>query len=142
MENTNAVTAVPPPTGGTLSRAKPAADSGHAGDKLATLSKKSEAVKAQLTDQSHKIVKSQEESVEHLNGLEEQLRDAIQTLNDSLARTPTKANISHDDVLNRYIVRIADKQSGEIVREIPSEDLLKFARHLEKLKGILFDKEA
>ena len=141
MENTNAITAGPP-TGGTLNRAKPAADIGHAGDKLATLSKKSEAVKAQLTDHSNKIVKSQEESVEHLNGLEEQLKDAIQTLNDSLARTPTKANISHDDVLNRYVVRIADKQSGEIVREIPSEDLLKFARHLEKLKGILFDKEA
>lgn len=141
MENTNAI-AAGPPTGGTLSRAKPAADIGHAGDKLATLSKQSEAVKAQLTDQSNKIVKSQEESVEHLYGLEEQLKEAIQTLNDSLARTPTKANISHDDVLNRYVVRIADKQSGEIVREIPSEDLLKFARHLEKLKGILFDKEA
>lgn len=141
MENTNAITATPP-TGGTLSRANPATAIDHAGDKLASLSKKSAAVKAQLTDQSNKIVKSQEESVEHLNGLEEQLKDAIQTLNDSLARTPTKANISHDDVLNRYVVRIADKQSGEIVREIPSEDLLKFARHLEKLKGILFDKEA
>lgn len=141
MENTNGVTASPI-SGVVLGGSKPAADMGRAGDKLATLSKKNEAVKAQLTDQSDKIVKSQEERVAHLSGLEEQLNEAIQTLNDSLARTPTKANISHDNELNRYVVRIADKKSGEIVREIPSEDLLKFARHLEKLKGILFDKKA
>ena len=141
MENTNAVTASPP-MASSLSGIKQTADTAQAASKLATLSKKSEAVKAQLTDHSEKIVKSQEESVAYLNGLEEQLQEAVQTLNDSLARTPTKANISHDDVLNRYVVRIADKQSGVIVREIPSEELLKFARHLEKLKGILFDKKA
>ena len=140
MENTNAVTASPP-MASSLSGIKQTADTAQAASKLATLSK-SEAVKAQLTDHSEKIVKSQEESVAYLNGLEEQLQEAVQTLNDTLARTPTKANISHDDVLNRYVVRIADKQSGEIVREIPSEELLKFARHLEKLKGILFDKKA
>jgi len=141
MDNTNAVT-TSPPMAVKLDSPKPAASMGQAGERLATLSKKGEAMKAQLTDQSNKIVESQQESVEHLNGLEEQLKEAIQTLNDSLARTPTKANISHDDILNRYVVRIADKQSGEIVREIPSEDLLKFARHLEKLRGILFDKKA
>ena len=117
MENTNAVTASPP-MASSLSGIKQTADTAQAASKLATLSK-SEAVKAQLTDHSEKIVKSQEESVAYLNGLEEQLQEAVQTLNDSLARTPTKANISHDDVLNRYVVRIADKQSGEIVREIP-----------------------
>jgi len=141
MENTNAI-AASPIAGGVVGGSKPAADIGRAGDKLANLSKKNEAVKAQLTDQSNKIVKSQEERVAHLSVIEEQLDEAIQTLNDSLARTPTKANISHDNVLNRYVVRIADRQSGEIVREIPSEELLKFARHLEKLKGILFDKKA
>ena len=82
---------------------------------------------------------SLDKSSQHLSGLQEAITDAIETLNESLARSPTKADISHDDLLNRYVVRISDKQSGEVVREIPSEELLKFARYLEKLRGILFD---
>jgi len=105
------------------------------------ITRRHEATKVELGEQSAKLLSSQEKSVEHLNGLDAQLAEAIKTLNDSLSRTPTKANISHDDVLNRFIVRIADKESGDIVREIPSEDLLNFARHLERLKGILFDKK-
>ena len=57
-------------------------------------------------------------------------------LNES-AKTPTKAMISKDEYLNRFVVKIADKNSGEIVREIPSEALLKFAQHLKELKGLL-----
>jgi len=37
------------------------------------------------------------------------------------------------------LVTIKDKESGEVVREIPSEALLKFARNLQELRGILFD---
>ena len=55
-------------------------------------------------------------------------------------QTPTKAIITRDEELNRFIVRIADKSSGEVVREIPSEALLKFARNLQELKGLIFDR--
>jgi len=68
-----------------------------------------------------------------------ELEEAITVLNESLAKTPTRAVISKDEVLNRFIVKIADKRSGEIVREVPPEALLKFARQLQELKGILFD---
>jgi len=37
-------------------------------------------------------------------------------------------------------VRIADERSGEVIREIPSEAVLKFARNLQEIKGLLFDK--
>jgi flagellar protein FlaG len=68
------------------------------------------------------------------------IREAIDTLNAALAKSPTKAVISRDDQLNRYIVKITDKQSGEVIREVPSEAVLKFARNLQEIKGLLFDK--
>jgi uncharacterized FlaG/YvyC family protein len=111
-------------------------------DSLQNITEKANAVKSELETQSLDFRESQHNSAEHLSGLKVELADAIQTLNDSLKRSPTKANITHDETLNRFVVRIADRESGEIVREIPSEDLLRFARHLEKLKGILFDKTA
>ena len=43
--------------------------------------------------------------------------------------------------LNRYIVKVADEKSGEVIRELPSEAILKFARNLQELKGLLFDEK-
>ena len=84
----------------------------------------------------------QEKSLEVLQDVASEIRDAIKLLNESLAKAPTKAVIYKDEQLNRFIVKIADKQSGEIVKEIPPEALLKFARNLQELKGILFDEDA
>jgi len=142
--NSDASTAPAPATGLIQSRVNSPQTSmaqKTSGKSIDAITRRNEATKVELGEQSAKLLSSQEKSVEHLYGLDAQLAEAIKTLNDSLSRTPTKANISHDDVLNRFIVRIADKESGDIVREIPSEDLLNFARHLERLKGILFDKK-
>ena len=81
-----------------------------------------------------------ESSLRSIEGVAEDIRDAIDTLNAALERAPTRAIISRDEQLNRFIVKIADERSGEIVREIPSEAVLKFARNLQEIKGLLFDK--
>ena len=78
-------------------------------------------------------------SVDSLSMMANELREAIVTLNAALEKTPTKAIITRDEQLNRFVVRIADAKSGEVVREIPSEALLKFARNLQELKGLIFD---
>ena len=78
-----------------------------------------------------------------LNSLEEVadgIDEAILVLNQALERSPTKAVVRKDGQLNRFIIKIADEVSGEVVREIPSEAVLKFARNLEEMKGLLFDK--
>lgn len=79
-------------------------------------------------------------SLESIEGVAEDIEDAIETLNATLEKAPTRAIISRDEELNRFIVKIADERSGEIVREIPSEAVLRFARNLQEIKGLLFDK--
>ena len=105
------------------------------------LNAENNAIKKKATDAAESAQKVQDRSVEVISSIAGDLDEAIQVLNESLAKTPTKAVISRDEELNRFIVKIADKKSGEIMREIPPEALLKFARHLEELKGILFDDE-
>ena len=80
-----------------------------------------------------------ESSLRSIEGVAEDIREAIDTLNAALEKAPTRAIISRDEQLNRFIVKIADERSGEIVREIPSEAVLKFARNLQEIKGLLFD---
>jgi len=78
-------------------------------------------------------------SVSALASVSDSIDDAVEVLNEALSKRHTSAQIRRDDQLNRFLVTIKDKDSGEVVREIPAEALLKFARNLEELKGILFD---
>ena len=92
-----------------------------------------------ITEVANAVASEKRDSLDSLNEAAAELRDAINTLNSALEKTPTKAIITRDEELNRFIVRIADQASGEIVKEIPSEALLKFARNLQELKGLIFD---
>ena len=107
-------------------------------DRISNVVAKSEP-QAKISDMAQTARVEQVESVDSLRKLTEELHEAIAALNAALAKAPTKAIITHDDSLNRYIVRIADKESGEVVREIPSEAILKFARNLKEIKGLMFD---
>ena len=78
-------------------------------------------------------------SLSTLASVTESIHDAVEVLNETLSRKNTSAQIRRDEELNRYLVTIKDRDSGEVVREVPPEALLKFARNLEELKGILFD---
>lgn len=98
-----------------------------------------ESSKLKIRDVAQQAANEKKDSLISLDEAANELRDAINTLNTALAKTPTKAIITRDEDLNRFIVRIADKHSGEVVREIPSEAILKFARNLQELKGLIFD---
>ena len=104
-------------------------------EKLGTV----DSQRIKISDVAQSVATDKKESFLSLDEATKELREAISTLNTALAKTPTKAIITRDEELNRFIVRIADEKSGEIVREIPSEALLKFARNLQELKGLIFD---
>jgi flagellar protein FlaG len=93
-----------------------------------------------ITEVAKTATEEKQHSLKALNQSTSDLREAIATLNAALERSTTSAIITRDEDLNRFIVKIADESSGEIVREIPSEALLKFARNLQELKGLIFDK--
>ena len=40
---------------------------------------------------------------------------------------------------DRLVVKITDRETDEVIRQIPSEELLELSRHLEELRGNLVD---
>jgi len=40
-----------------------------------------------------------------------------------------------DDATNEVVVKIVDSESGKVVRQIPSEEMLSFIKHLEEMQG-------
>ena len=47
-----------------------------------------------------------------------------------------------DDSSGKTIVRVTDRESGELIRQIPSQEMLEIARSLDRLQGILVKQKA
>jgi len=78
--------------------------------------------------------------VETLKTNEEKVREAVKEINNELVKLQSELGFSVDKVAKEVVVTVKRKESGEIVRQIPSETALKLAHNFEKLKGILLDK--
>lgn len=73
--------------------------------------------------------------------LNQRLEEIVQSLNEQLAETGRNLGFAIDKSINRHVVTVTNRETGELVRQIPSEVVLRVAHNIEELKGVLFDKE-
>ena len=66
-------------------------------------------------------------------------KKAVVEINRALEKIPTTLAFQVDESSNRFVVNVADISTGELIRQIPGDAVLRIARQLESLKGIIFD---
>ena len=76
-------------------------------------------------------------SEEEMGRLAKEIQDRLDSIGGNLT-----LGLGTDDKTESIVARITEKQTGEVVRQIPSEDLLELKSKLEDLVGMLFDKKA
>lgn len=69
----------------------------------------------------------------------EELQSAVQELNDKLARQELQVNFSVDQDTGRFVVKVMDSKTGDLVRQIPNEETLQFTRNVERGLGTIVD---
>jgi flagellar protein FlaG len=74
----------------------------------------------------------------------EQLQKAVESMKKMVdIQAPNTLAFSIDDSTGKTIVRITDAKTGEMIRQIPSEEMLEIARSLDKMQqGMLLRQEA
>lgn len=96
-------------------------------------------------DNSEYISKKQEEStsgdVEDMKYNSVMQKKAIENANNRMRGMRTSAKFEYNEDIDRITVKIQDKDSKEIIREIPSEDTQKMLEHIHTLRGLLMDQE-
>ena len=66
------------------------------------------------------------------------LSKAIEQIQGYLRDSGKNLSVSFDDSANRYVTRVVSSDTGEVVRTIPSEEVLEVARAInEKLGGLI-----
>ncbi len=70
-----------------------------------------------------------------------EVRETVQNLNDFVQRQDRALQFEVDDVTGDTVIKVMDSVTDEVIRQIPSEELLALARRMMQLhedKGTLF----
>ena len=64
----------------------------------------------------------------------EQIEFALEQVSDFVQVQNRQLNFSFDENSNRSIIKVTDADSGDIIRQIPSEEVLKLAQRINELQ--------
>ena len=68
-----------------------------------------------------------------------ELKRALDELNDQSRKEGRNLNFSIDDEVNRVVITVRQSQTGEVIRQIPSEAVLRLAHNLKAIRGLLYN---
>ena len=69
--------------------------------------------------------------------VKQNLEVAITRLNEQMRDGGRNVNFSMDKELGRFVVRVTKQDTGEVIRQIPNEAVLKAGHTVEALRGML-----
>ena len=72
----------------------------------------------------------------------ESMEEAVSSIKAFAQSVQRNLNFSLDDSTGRVVVKVTDGDSGELIRQIPSEDALRLAESLDEVRSLLFKAEA
>jgi len=71
--------------------------------------------------------------------MRENIQEAIDRLNQQLKANGRDLSFQMDEEINRPIITVRNIETGEVVRQIPSEEIIRMAHTLEEGKGLMFN---
>lgn len=72
----------------------------------------------------------------------EEVEDAVASIQEFVQSVRRSINFSVEDGSGRVVVKVTDAESGNVIRQIPSEEALKLAENLSEVRSLLFKAEA
>ena len=94
-----------------------------------------EAIKKTVSQEEMKKIVNQE-----VPEIDEVIKDLNRIASSNILNKRVKLSVNKE--INRVIIKIVDKNTDKVIKEIPCKELQQLAMHLKKAIGILFDENA
>jgi flagellar protein FlaG len=72
----------------------------------------------------------------------DQVKEAVQEIRRVVTPVAQSLQFSIDEATGKTVVRVVDSATQEVIRQIPSEEVLAIARALDRLQGLLLKGKA
>ncbi|QHJ13563.1 hypothetical protein FX988_03829 [Paraglaciecola mesophila] len=107
-------------------------------------------VKEASIEQAKEILLTADKELdEALQPNQQNLEEAISEVNEFVQTRNKQLNFSVDDDSGKQVVKVTDSDSGDVIRQIPTEEVLNLSRRIKELQmdvgsavGMFFDKQA
>lgn len=76
------------------------------------------------------------------NPSSEELQKAVASVESFTQNIRRDLKFSLDDESGKVVVKVTDSKTGEVIRQMPSEEALRLAQRLEEARSLLFKAEA
>ncbi|MFC5696473.1 flagellar protein FlaG [Pseudomonas sp. GCM10022186] len=73
---------------------------------------------------------------------EKPVEAALSNIQDFVQHIQRNLSFALDESSGRVVVKVTDAESGELIRQIPSEEVLRLAESLSEARSLLFQAEA
>ena len=70
------------------------------------------------------------------------VENAIVSMQDATQAMQRNLNFSIDESTGRMVVKVTDSASGEVIRQMPTEEALRLAESLDEMRSLLFTAQA
>ena len=67
---------------------------------------------------------------------------ALAVLNRAMAALSREVEFTSDQQTGHTVVRVVDRQTQEVIRQFPSQEMLSITHALDRLQGLLFQQKA
>lgn len=71
-----------------------------------------------------------------------QVEDAVKTINLVMKSLSQNLEFTIDADTERTVVKVVDKQTNEVIRQLPSQETLEIAKAMDRLQGLLIREKA
>ncbi len=72
----------------------------------------------------------------------EVMQVAAQQIQGYLRDSGRNLNVTLDESTGKYVARVVNPETGEVVRSLPSEETLRIARNIDQMRGMLVNQRA
>ncbi|HHG74335.1 MAG TPA: flagellar protein FlaG [Persephonella sp.] len=101
---------------------------------------KKQIQKVQQEDQQNQTKQIQDQQ-EVKNIPQDVLKKAVENMNKKFEMLNSQLKVEVDEDTGIRVVKIVDKETKEVVRQIPPEVMLKIAKYLDEVAGLLFNEK-
>lgn len=71
-----------------------------------------------------------------------QVQDAVKNINDTFKALSRNLEFTVDSETDRTLVKVVDLETKEVIRQIPSPEVLEIAKAMDQLQGLLIRQKA
>lgn len=96
---------------------------------------------AEAGSEAGQVALRQSQSAEPAETASGQIEQAVSSLEAFTQSINRNLSFKLDDSTGRVVVKVTDSVSGEVIRQIPSEEALKLAASLDETRSLLFKAE-